>query len=49
MRDPAIHQAVCDDISAFVASLDWAVVGIIPSPILGGDGNAEFLLGAQRR
>ena len=49
LRDPAIHQAVCDDISAFVASLDWAVVGITPSPILGGDGNAEFLLGAQRR
>jgi 23S rRNA (cytidine1920-2'-O)/16S rRNA (cytidine1409-2'-O)-methyltransferase len=49
VRDPAIHQAVCDDISAFVAFLDWAVVGITPSPILGGDGNAEFLLGAQRR
>ena len=34
--------------SAFVASLGWRVLGIIPSPIAGGDGNAEFLLGAAR-
>jgi len=24
------------------------VLGVIPSPVLGGDGNAEFLLGAIR-
>jgi 23S rRNA (cytidine1920-2'-O)/16S rRNA (cytidine1409-2'-O)-methyltransferase len=48
VRDPAVHVAVCDDISAFVASLGWRVAGIIPSPIEGGDGNAEFLLGAAR-
>ena len=47
VRDPAVHAAVCDDISAFVASLGWRVLGIIPSPIAGGDGNAEFLLGAR--
>lgn len=46
VRDPAVHAAVCNDISAFVASLGWRVLGIIPSPIAGGDGNAEFLLGA---
>jgi 23S rRNA (cytidine1920-2'-O)/16S rRNA (cytidine1409-2'-O)-methyltransferase len=46
VRDPAVHAAVCDDITAFVASLGWRVLGIIPSPIAGGDGNAEFLLGA---
>jgi 23S rRNA (cytidine1920-2'-O)/16S rRNA (cytidine1409-2'-O)-methyltransferase len=46
VRDGAVHAAVCDDISAFVASLGWRVLGIIPSPIAGGDGNAEFLLGA---
>jgi 23S rRNA (cytidine1920-2'-O)/16S rRNA (cytidine1409-2'-O)-methyltransferase len=28
--------------------MDWRVLGIIPSPIDGGDGNAEFLLGAAR-
>ena len=48
VRDPAVHAAVCDEISAFVASLGWRVIGIIPSPIAGGDGNAEFLLGASR-
>ena len=48
VRDAAVHAAVCSDVSAFVASLDWRVLGVIPSPIQGGDGNAEFLLGAAR-
>jgi 23S rRNA (cytidine1920-2'-O)/16S rRNA (cytidine1409-2'-O)-methyltransferase len=48
VRDAAVHAAVCDDISGFVASLGWRVLGIIPSPIEGGDGNAEFLVGAAR-
>ncbi len=48
VRDAAVHTAVCDDIAAFVTSLDWRVAGVIPSPIVGGDGNAEFLLGAAR-
>ena len=48
VRDAALQTAVCDDISAFVTSLGWRVLGIIPSPIAGGDGNAEFLLGAVR-
>jgi 23S rRNA (cytidine1920-2'-O)/16S rRNA (cytidine1409-2'-O)-methyltransferase len=48
VRDAAVHAAVCADISAFVAALGWRVHGIIPSPIAGGDGNAEFLLGAER-
>jgi len=48
VRDGALQQAICDDIAMFVASLDWRVLGVIPSPILGGDGNAEFLLGAIR-
>lgn len=48
VRDEAVHKAVCDDIAAFVAGLGWRVLGVIPSPIAGGDGNAEFLLGAER-
>jgi 23S rRNA (cytidine1920-2'-O)/16S rRNA (cytidine1409-2'-O)-methyltransferase len=48
VRDRQIHAAVCDDIAAFVSSLGWTVAGIIPSPIAGGDGNREFLLGASR-
>jgi 23S rRNA (cytidine1920-2'-O)/16S rRNA (cytidine1409-2'-O)-methyltransferase len=47
VRDTAVHAAVCDDIAAFVTSLGWHVTGVIPSPISGGDGNAEFLLGAK--
>jgi 23S rRNA (cytidine1920-2'-O)/16S rRNA (cytidine1409-2'-O)-methyltransferase len=48
VRDPAIHALVCDDIAKFIGSIGWRVLGIIPSPIDGGDGNAEFLLGAVR-
>ena len=48
VRDGTLQQAICDDIARFVASLGWRVLGVIPSPIFGGDGNAEFLLGASR-
>jgi 23S rRNA (cytidine1920-2'-O)/16S rRNA (cytidine1409-2'-O)-methyltransferase len=47
VRDPAIHAAVCADIGAFVTSLRWQVIGVAPSPILGGDGNREFFLAAS--
>jgi 23S rRNA (cytidine1920-2'-O)/16S rRNA (cytidine1409-2'-O)-methyltransferase len=45
VRDPAIQAAVCDDVAAFLTSLGWKMAGIIPSPIVGGEGNKEFLLG----
>jgi 23S rRNA (cytidine1920-2'-O)/16S rRNA (cytidine1409-2'-O)-methyltransferase len=48
VRDERVRAGVCDDIAAFAASLGWRVLGAIPSPIAGGDGNAEFLLGATR-
>jgi len=48
VRDDAVRAAVCADISAFVVTLGWRVLGVFPSPIAGGDGNAEFLLGAAR-
>ncbi|WP_262273389.1 TlyA family RNA methyltransferase [Microvirga yunnanensis] len=47
VRDEAVHLAVCEDLSAFVTSLGFEVTGIVPSPIEGGDGNREFLLGAR--
>jgi 23S rRNA (cytidine1920-2'-O)/16S rRNA (cytidine1409-2'-O)-methyltransferase len=47
VRDPAVHTSVCDDIAAHAASLGWEVAGVIPSPIEGGDGNREFLMGAR--
>ena len=48
VRDAAVHQAVCDDIAATVATLGWRMRGLIPSPIAGGDGNVEFLLAADK-
>jgi 23S rRNA (cytidine1920-2'-O)/16S rRNA (cytidine1409-2'-O)-methyltransferase len=39
---------VRDDITAFVAGLGFDVVGVAPSPIEGGDGNLEYLIGARR-
>jgi 23S rRNA (cytidine1920-2'-O)/16S rRNA (cytidine1409-2'-O)-methyltransferase len=48
VRDPATHDAVCDDIEKLVTSLGWRVAGIFESPIKGAEGNAEFLLGAAR-
>jgi 23S rRNA (cytidine1920-2'-O)/16S rRNA (cytidine1409-2'-O)-methyltransferase len=47
VRDPALHAGVCKDIAEFVTSFGWRVIAVIPSPIEGGDGNAEFLLGAE--
>jgi 23S rRNA (cytidine1920-2'-O)/16S rRNA (cytidine1409-2'-O)-methyltransferase len=48
VRDETVQAAVCDEIAATVAARGWPVAGLIPSPITGGDGNLEFLLGAQR-
>jgi 23S rRNA (cytidine1920-2'-O)/16S rRNA (cytidine1409-2'-O)-methyltransferase len=48
VRDPQVHRAICAKVSDLVASLGWTVAAIIPSPIAGGDGNREFLLGATR-
>jgi 23S rRNA (cytidine1920-2'-O)/16S rRNA (cytidine1409-2'-O)-methyltransferase len=48
VRDPAVHDAVCADIVAFASAAGWTVAGTIPSPIVGGEGNREFLIGAQR-
>jgi 23S rRNA (cytidine1920-2'-O)/16S rRNA (cytidine1409-2'-O)-methyltransferase len=49
VRDPAVHRAVCDRAVAWVgAQPGWAVIGIVESPILGPEGNREFLLYARR-
>jgi 23S rRNA (cytidine1920-2'-O)/16S rRNA (cytidine1409-2'-O)-methyltransferase len=47
VRDPAVHQAVCDRISGWWNGLPgWTVLGIAESPITGPEGNREFLIGA---
>jgi 23S rRNA (cytidine1920-2'-O)/16S rRNA (cytidine1409-2'-O)-methyltransferase len=48
VRDPAVHERVCEEARAWVESEGWTVVGIIPSPITGPEGNVEFLLGATK-
>ncbi len=48
VRNPEVHAQACADISDLVASLGWNAAGVIPSPIAGGDGNREFLIGARR-
>ena len=48
VRDALVHEAVCEKIRALVTGLGWNVLGVVASPICGGDGNVEFLLGARR-
>jgi 23S rRNA (cytidine1920-2'-O)/16S rRNA (cytidine1409-2'-O)-methyltransferase len=48
VRDEAVHKMICEDIGASVASLGWSVGGIVASAILGGDGNREFFIEAER-
>ena len=48
VRDAAVHRAVCDDIAAYVESLGCTDIEVFPSSITGGDGNAEFFVGARR-
>jgi 23S rRNA (cytidine1920-2'-O)/16S rRNA (cytidine1409-2'-O)-methyltransferase len=49
VRDPAVHREVCENAAAWIAEQPgWSVVGIVESPILGPEGNREFLLYACR-
>ena len=48
VRDAAVREAVRDEITAFVAGLGLAIIGVMPSPIEGGQGNVEYLIGARR-
>jgi 23S rRNA (cytidine1920-2'-O)/16S rRNA (cytidine1409-2'-O)-methyltransferase len=48
VRDPAVHERVCVEVTALIASLGWTVLGVVPSPIAGGAGNHEFLMAARQ-
>ncbi len=49
VRDPAIHDAVCEQVSQWLnAQPGWRVAGLTESPITGAKGNREFLIGAVR-
>lgn len=50
VREPVLHQMVCDDIEHWITDqTDWDFVGIDKSPITGPEGNVEFLVGATLR
>jgi 23S rRNA (cytidine1920-2'-O)/16S rRNA (cytidine1409-2'-O)-methyltransferase len=46
VRDPALHQAACDRVRSAVRDLGFQTE-IMDSPILGAEGNKEFLLYAR--
>ena len=51
VRDPATGDAAARSIADWLDGEDgpchgWRVIDLVPSPILGGDGNKEYLLGA---
>jgi 23S rRNA (cytidine1920-2'-O)/16S rRNA (cytidine1409-2'-O)-methyltransferase len=43
VTDEAKHKRVVEEVNAAVRELGLNVCGVIPSPILGGEGNREFL------
>lgn len=49
VRDPAVHDEVCDTVSQWLnAQPGWRVLGITESPVKGAKGNREFLIAAIR-
>jgi 23S rRNA (cytidine1920-2'-O)/16S rRNA (cytidine1409-2'-O)-methyltransferase len=48
VKDEAAHDRVCEEVAEFLGASGWTVKGIIPSPMDGGDGNAEFLIAASK-
>ena len=49
IKDPLVHERIVREITAAAASMQGAkVLGSMDSPILGGEGNREFLLAVQR-
>ena len=49
VREPELHQEVCDKIESWLSELpDWSVLGLTTSPIKGPEGNIEFLIVARK-
>jgi len=47
VRDPALHEAACERVQASLAGLGFRATRM-DSPILGAEGNKEFLIHARR-
>ena len=43
VKDKKVHAKIIEELCGFFSSLNFEVKGVIPSPIKGGDGNAEYL------
>jgi 23S rRNA (cytidine1920-2'-O)/16S rRNA (cytidine1409-2'-O)-methyltransferase len=49
VRDAQLAERTAADIATWIETeMGWRIGGLILSPIEGGDGNREFLIGAQR-
>ncbi len=49
VRDPAVHEAVCARLTAWLeGEVGWSVLGLVPSPVTGPKGNREFLVAARK-
>lgn len=49
VRDAAAHAAAVEKVRAWIAAQPgWRPLGVLPSPVTGGSGNAEFLIAAVR-
>ena len=48
VTDPLEHERVCTEITSFLQGQGWRVLGVTESPVEGGDGNREFLVGARK-
>lgn len=48
VRDPLVHERVCEEVRAWLESTGWPVEGVVQSPITGPEGNIEFLIAARK-
>ena len=49
LKDPDSAPAVAAELERWlVEEMGWQSLGLVPSPITGGDGNVEFLLGGRK-
>ena len=49
VRDPQVHERVCEQVRIWLTAQGWTVTGITPSPITGPQGNIEFLIHSRFR
>lgn len=50
VTDTALQQTVCTKVQDWLINvMGWTLIGLIPAPITGADGNQEFLLAARKK